>query len=51
MWAKAEHFKIDKEINARLRDAKVRFGTASSHLEKNLYPQRAQLEHLIQTDE
>ena len=45
--AAAEHHKMDKEINERLRDAKVRFGTASAHLEKTLYPQKAQLLHLI----
>jgi len=31
-WMKAEHFELDKEINFRLRDAKVRFGVATAHL-------------------
>ena len=31
-WAAAEHFELDKEINFRLRDAKVRFGVATAHL-------------------
>jgi len=50
-WAKAEHFEIDKEINVRLRDATVRLGVATAHLQNTLYPQRAQLEKLIAADE
>lgn len=42
--SKAEHFELDKEIQARLRDAKVRFGVASSHLDNTLYPDRDRLE-------
>jgi chromosome segregation ATPase len=50
-WAAAEHHELDKEINTRLRDAKVRFGVASAHLQNTLYPERARLEHLIAVDE
>ena len=50
-WAAAEHHELDKEINTRLRDAKVRFGVATAHLENTLYPERARLEHLIAVDE
>jgi len=50
-WAKAEHFEIDKEINVRLRDATVRLGVATAHLQNTLYPQRDQLESLIAADE
>jgi hypothetical protein len=50
-WAAAEHHELDKEINERLRDAKVRFGVASAHLQNTLYPERARLEHLIAVDE
>ncbi len=50
-WAAAEHHEIDKEINTRLRDAKVRFGVASAHLQNTLYPERARLEALIAADE
>jgi len=46
-WMKAEHFELDKQINTRLRDAKVRFGVASAHLTNTLYPQRADLEAVI----
>jgi hypothetical protein len=37
-WAAAEHHELDKEINFRLRDAKVRFGVATAHLQNTLYP-------------
>jgi hypothetical protein len=50
-WAAAEHHELDKEINERLRDAKVRFGVASAHLQNTLYPERARLEGLIAADE
>jgi len=50
-WAAAEHHELDKEINTRLRDAKVRFGVASAHLQNTLYPERARLEALIAADE
>ena len=50
-WAAAEHHELDKEINERLRDAKVRFGVASAHLQNTLYPERERLEHLIAVDE
>jgi multidrug efflux pump subunit AcrA (membrane-fusion protein) len=50
-WAAAEHHELDKEINERLRDAKVRFGVASAHLQNTLYPERARLEALIAADE
>merc|ERR1719352_1290568 len=50
-WAAAEHHELDKEINTRLRDAKVRFAVASAHLQNTLYPERARLEHLIAVDE
>jgi len=50
-WAAAEHHEIDKAINTRLRDAKVRFGVATAHLENTLYPERARLEALIAADE
>jgi hypothetical protein len=50
-WAAAEHHELDKEINERLRDARVRFGVASAHLENTLYPERARLEGLIAADE
>jgi hypothetical protein len=50
-WAAAEHHELDKEINTRLRDAKVRFGVASAHLQNTLYPERARLEALILADE
>jgi hypothetical protein len=49
-WAAAEHHELDKEINERLRDAKVRFGVASAHLQNTLYPERARLEALIAAD-
>ena len=49
-WAAAEHHELDKEINSRLRDAKVRFGVASAHLQNTLYPERARLEALIAAD-
>ena len=50
-WAKAEHFDIDREINTRLRDASVRLGVATAHLQNTLYPQRDQLELLIASDQ
>ena len=50
-WAAAEHHELDKEINERLRNAKVRFGVASAHLQNTLYPERARLEGLIAADE
>jgi len=50
-WAAAEHHELDKEINTRLRDAKVRFGVASAHLQNTLYPERERLEALIAADE
>lgn len=48
---KAEHFEYDKDINHRLRDAKVRFGVATAHLTNTLYPERERLETLIANDE
>jgi hypothetical protein len=50
-WMAAEHHELDKEINERLRDAKVRFGVASAHLQNTLYPERERLEALILADE
>jgi len=50
-WAAAEHHELDKEINTRLRDAKVRFGVATAHLQNTLYPERERLETLIAADE
>ena len=50
-WAKAEHFEIDKEINVRLRDATVRLGVATAHLQNTLYPEQERLEGLIAADE
>ena len=49
-WAKAEHFQLDKEINGRLTDAKVRFATASSHLDNTLYPEQRTLAETIAND-
>jgi hypothetical protein len=46
--SKAEHFEIDKEINARLKDAMVRFGVAASHLDNTLYPEQTRLEETIE---
>ena len=50
-WAAAENFELEKEINDRLTNAKVRFGVASAHLQNTLYPERARLEGLIAADE
>jgi len=50
-WAAAEHHELEKQIEDRLVNAKVRFGVASAHLQNTLYPERARLEGLIAADE
>jgi len=50
-WSKAEHYELENQINERLRDARVRFGVSSAHLQNTLYPERARLEALIAADE
>ena len=47
--SKAEHHELDKEINARLKDAEVRFGTASAHLDNTLYPEQTRLQESIES--
>ncbi len=46
-WAAAENFELEKVLNENIRDARVRFGVASAHLENTLYPERTRLEALI----
>ena len=50
-WAAAENHEFNKEWNDKLRDAKVRFAVASTHLVNSLYPQRKKFEALIRADE
>ncbi len=50
-WAKAEHFEYNKFLEDAITNARFRFSVATNHLENTLYPQRAELEHLIAVDE
>ena len=43
--------KLDNEINERLTNAKVRYSTATSHLENTLYPEERTLSETIANDE
>ena len=36
-WMKAEHFELDKQINTRLRDAKVRFSRPGDGISPSEY--------------